>query len=151
VKRLLLAFAALAAILTGSAVTAAPAMAASTPVVYGMPYGHAGASNFVNGKVQPTGILATTGDGSGWYVIHSWNGWKASATLHARLCWGTCHRYGTEHADLSFYRVRVHNGVRYFTRFYSHLAHKLGGVGSTTLRFYSQGSPAWYYLTPFNP
>jgi hypothetical protein len=39
-------------------------------VAYGVPYGYA-RSNFVHGKVRPTGILTWTGDGSSWFVIRS--------------------------------------------------------------------------------
>ena len=126
------------------------AQASTLPVVYGMPYGHAGGSNFVHGKVRPTGDLTWTGDGSGWFIIHSYRSWSGSnawgyATVHVRSCWETCFQYKTERATLHFYRVRTHNGQRYFTRLDFFLAHKVAGLGSSTLKFYSRGVPAWYY------
>jgi len=135
------------AIVSVSAVSA-QASASTLPVVYGMPYGHVG-SNFVHGKIRPLGILSWTGDGSAWFVIHSYNWWSdrsawGSATLHARSCWGPCFRYATEHAKLHFFRVRIHRGQRYFTRVRFILRHKVAGLTSATLRFYSHGIPAWY-------
>ena len=52
-----------------------PASASSVPVAYGVPYGHTG-SNFVHGKIRPTGTLMWTGDGSAWFTIHSWSSWS---------------------------------------------------------------------------
>ncbi len=137
------------AVLAGAGLTFVTASASSLPVVYGVPYGHSG-SNFVDGKVRPTGDLTWTGDGSGWFIIHSYSTWSgsgawASATVHARSCWGSCFRYKTEHTTLHFYRVRTHNGQRYFTRLHFSLKHKVAGLGSSTLRFFSHGIPAWYY------
>ena len=128
---------------------AVAASASSVPVAYGVPYGHTG-SNFVHGKVRPTGRLMWTGDGSAWFNIHSWSWWGrkgawGSATVHVRSCWGSCFRYKTEHTTLHFYRVGTHNGQRYFTRLHFYLAHKVAGLGSGTLRFFSHGTPAWYY------
>jgi hypothetical protein len=132
-------------------ISGARAAAAVTrvPVVYGVPYGHA-RSNFVDGKVRPTGILTWTGDGSSWFVIRSYSSWSSSnawgsATVHVRSCWGSCFRYKTEHTTLHFYRVRTHNGHPYFTRLHFFLRHKVAGLGSSTLKFYSHGLPAWYY------
>jgi hypothetical protein len=59
-----------AVMVTGPAAVAASA--SSVPVAYGVPYGHAG-SNFVHGKVRPTGRLMWTGDGSARFNIHSWS------------------------------------------------------------------------------
>ena len=58
-------------------VGATAAAAARIPVVYGVPYGHAG-SNFVDGKIRPTGLLGWTGDGSAWFVIRSYRSWSTS-------------------------------------------------------------------------
>lgn len=138
----------LAAGLTSSAQASAP------PVVYGVPYAygatHPGSSNFVDGKVRPTGPLVWTGDGSDWFVIHRYRSWSssnawASATVHLRSCWGSCFQYQTENTTLHFYRVRTHNGHPYFTRLYFSLRYKVAGLGSSTLKFYSHGTPAWYY------
>lgn len=131
------------------AVASAVATAARLPVVYGVPFGHPG-SNFVHGKVRPTGKLMWTGDGSAWFVIHSYSNWaragaRASATVHVRSCWGSCFRYKTEHTALHFYRVRTHGKRRYFTRLHFALRHKVAGLGSGTLKFYKRGIPAWYY------
>jgi hypothetical protein len=148
--RIAAAVLAVAATVTVTGPVAVPASASSVPVVvYGVPDGHTG-SNFVHGKVRPTGELVWTGDGSAWFRIHSWSNWSragawGSATVHVRSCWGSCFHYKTEHTTLHFYRVRTHNGDRYFTRLYFHLAHKVAGLGSGTLRFYSHGTPAWYY------
>src|ERR1019366_8434506 len=60
-------------------------------------------------------------------------------------CSGSCFRYKTEHTTLHFYRVRTHKGQRYFTRLHFSLAHKVAGLGSSTLKFFSHGIPAWYY------
>jgi hypothetical protein len=132
-------------------ISGATAAAAATriPVVYGVPYGHPG-SNFTDGKVRPTGIFMWTGDGSGWLVIRSYSSWSSSnawgsATVHVRSCWGSCFRYQTENTALHFYRARTHNGHPYFTRLYFYLRHKVSGLGSSTLKFYSHGLPAWYY------
>jgi hypothetical protein len=132
-----------------SGATASAATATRTPVVYGVPYGHA-ASNFVDGKVRPTGRLVWTGDGSGWFVIHSYSSWSGSnawgsATVYVRSCWGSCVRYQTEHTTLHLYRVRTHDGYPYFTRLYFSLRYKVAGMGSQTLKFYSHGLPAWYF------
>ena len=133
------------------ATSAGPFAQASTlPVVYGMPYGHVGGSNFHHGKVRPTGNLTWTGDGSGWFTINSYQSWSGSnawgyATVHVRSCWETCFQYKTERATLHFYQVRSHNGQHYFTRLDFSLAHKVAGLGSSTLKFYSRGVPAWYY------
>jgi len=142
-----LATAALA--LTCSAATAA-SVSTSLPVAYGVPYGHPGGSNFVDPRIRPTGMLMWTGDGSGWFIIHSYSSWSGSnawgsATVHVRSCWESCFRYKTENTTLHFYQVRTHNGRRYFTRLHFSLAHKVGGLGSSTLKFFSRGSPAWYY------
>ena len=150
VKRIItgLAGLVLAAGLAGGLATSA--QASGLPVVYGMPYGHSG-SNFVNGKVRPTGNLVWTGDGSGWFVIHSYRSWSgsnawANATLHARSCWGTCFQFKTERVTLHFYQVKTHNRHRYFTRLSFSDPHRLAGQGpSETLKFFSRGSPAWYY------
>jgi hypothetical protein len=128
-----------------SAVTAA----ARLPVAYGVPFGHVG-SNFVDGKIRPKGKLVWTGDGSAWFVIHSYSSWtgsgaRGSATVHARSCWGSCFRYKTERTTLRFYRVRTHDKRRYFTRLHFYLRHKVAGLGSGTLKFYKSGLPAWYY------
>jgi hypothetical protein len=136
-------------ILAGIGLTSVTASASRLPVAYGVPYGHAG-SNFVHGQVRPVGDLTWTGDGSAWFIIHSYSRWsgssaRASATVHVRSCWGSCFRYKTEHAALRFYRVRAHDGQRYFTRLHFSLAHKVAGLGSSTLRFFSHGTPAWYY------
>jgi len=138
-----------AATVTVTGQAAVPASASSVPVVYGVPDGHAG-SNFVHGKVRPAGTLMWTGDGSAWFRIHSWSSWSAkgawgSATVHVRSCWGNCFHYKTEHTTLHFYRVRTHHGQGYFARLHFHLAHKVAGLGSGTLRFFSSGTPAWYY------
>ena len=92
-----------------------------------------------------------TGDGSGWFVIHSYRSWThsnawASATVHVRSCWGSCYKIQTEHTTLHFYRVKTHNGHLYFTRLHFSLRHKVAGQqGSSTLKFYSHGTLAWYY------
>jgi hypothetical protein len=131
-----------------SAAGFAPAASASssrTPVVYGMPYGNIhGGSNFGHGQLDPTGILLWTGDGSGWFRLHSWSGNVASSTVSIRVCWGTCNRHRTEHAALHFYRVRSHHDHRYYTRIHFTLRHKLGGLKSATIRFSPIGSPAWF-------
>lgn len=136
-------------VLGGTAFAAAPASASVLPVVYGVPNGHLG-SNFVDGRIRPTGNLLWSGDGSTWFVIHSyslWGRWNAlaSATVHVRSCWGSCFKYKTEHTTLHFYRVRTHNGHRYFTRLHFYLRHKVAGLGSNTLEFCPHGTPAWYY------
>jgi hypothetical protein len=100
--------------------------------------------------VRPTGLLVWTGDGSAWLVIHSYSSWSStaasgSATVHVRSCWGSCHRYKTEHTSLRFYRVRAHDGQPYFTRLRFSLQHKVAGLGSSTLDFFPRGIPAWYY------
>jgi len=125
------------------------ASASAVPVVYGVPYGHVG-SNFVDGKVRPTGQLLWTGDGSAWFVIYSWKSWTASgawgsATVHVRSCWETCFKYKTERTTLHFYRVQIHDGQPYFTRLHFGLRHKVAGLGSGTLAFFDLGNPAWYY------
>lgn len=146
---------ALAGILGTSAAAATPAASAGAthlvasasarPVVYGVPYGHSG-SNFVHGKVRPTGLLVWTGDGSGSFIIHSWSTWAGSgawgsATAHIRSCWGSCHRFKNERTTLHFYRVRYHNGHAYFTRLHSHPKHKV--PYTSTLTFYSHSLVAW--------
>jgi len=141
--------AALAVAIMGiSAAVPAQASASTLPVVYGMPAGHDG-SNFVHGKIRPLGVLLWAADGSAWFVIHSYNWWSdrsawGSATLHARSCWGPCFRYATEQAKLHFFRVRIHDGQRYFTRLRFILRHKVAGHTSATLRFGSRGIPAWF-------
>lgn len=105
-----------AVLLASTAPVSSAASAAAVPVVYGVPYGHTG-SNFVDGRVRPTGMLMWTGDGSAWFVIHSYSSWSgaaafASATVHVRSCWGACDRYKTEHTELHFYRVGTHDGKR---------------------------------------
>ena len=135
--------------LAGVAVSPSVATAAPVPVVFGVPYGHAG-SNFVHGKIRPKGELLWTGDGSAWFVIHSYSSWTgtgawASATVHVRSCWGGCFRYKTEHTTLHFYQVRTHGKQRYFTRLHFGLRRKVAGLGSGTLKFYRRGNPAWYY------
>lgn len=139
----------LAAGLTGGVLTPAVASAARLPVAYGIPDGHVG-SNFTHGRVRPRGDLEWTGDGSAWFVIHSYSSWtgsgaRASATVHVRSCWGTCFRYQTEHTTLHFYRVRTHGQRRYFTRLHFGLRRRVAGLRSGTLKFYRRGTPAWYY------
>jgi hypothetical protein len=118
-------------------------------VAYGVPDGHAG-SNFVHGRVRPTGLLEWTGDGSAWFVIHSyrswrrWNAWGV-ATVHVRTGQPGFH-YRTERTQLHFYRVRTRRGHRYFTRLHFALRHKVAGLGSGTLTFCPHGAPAWYYF-----
>ncbi len=127
------------------------ALASGRPVVvYGLPDGHLGGSNFVHGRVRPTGMLMWTGDGSGYFIIHSWRSWSSTgawgtATVHARSCWGGCWKYKTERTVLHLYKVQTHRGQRYFARLRFHLAHKVAGLRSSTLRFCPRGSPAWYY------
>jgi hypothetical protein len=121
------------------------ASASAGPVVYGVPLGHLG-SNYVHGKVRPTGPLVASGDGSLGFTIHSWSTWSGSgawgsATEHVRTCWGSCHRFAAVHTTLHFYRVRYHNGHAYFTRLHSHPKHKV--PYTSTLKFYSQGLVAW--------
>jgi hypothetical protein len=153
--RLVAALVTSVAVLAGIGLSSVPASASvpesasSLPVVYGVPFGHTG-SNFVHGRVRPTGLLVWTGDGSAWFVIHSYSSWSrsnawGSATVHVRSCFGSCFRYKTEHTRLHFYRVGTHRGRRYFTRLHFSLKHKVGGLGSGTLQFFSHGSPAWYY------
>jgi len=147
--RLIAALTVTVAILAVTGMTFAPVSASSLPVAYGVPHGHTG-TNFVDGKIRPTGNLTWTGDGSAWFIIHSYSSWSGSnawgsATVHARSCWGSCFRYKTEHTTIHFYRVRTHNGQRYFTRLRFYLAHKVAGLGSSTLRFFPRGIPAWYY------
>ena len=133
------------------ATSAGPFAQASTlPVVYGMPYGSGSEhiSNFHNGKVRPTGMLMWTGDGSGWFTINSWSSWTGSnaygsATVHVREF--PSFKYATEQTTLHFYQVSSHNGQHYFTRLHFSLAYKAAGLGSSTLKFYTSGSPAWYY------
>src|SRR6266446_6025471 len=96
------------AVLAGIGLASVTASASSLPMAYGVPYGHAG-SNFLHGEVRPTGDLYWTGDGSAWFVIHSYSSWSGSdawgsATVHVRSCWGSCFRYKTEHTTLHFYR-----------------------------------------------
>jgi hypothetical protein len=54
-------------------------------------------------------------------------------------------KYATEQTTLHFYQVSSHNGQHYFTRLHFSLAYKVAGLGSSTLKFYSRGSPAWSY------
>src|SRR5262249_61241832 len=127
--------------------SSAPAAATKPPVVYGVPDGHVG-TNFVHGRIRPKGLLEWTGDGSGWFVIHSYSSWRrwnawGSATIHVRTGQPGFH-YRTERTRLHFYRVRTHRGHLYFTRLHFALRHKVAGVGSGTLRFCSHGAPAWY-------
>jgi hypothetical protein len=148
-RRIAAAALSVAATVTVTGPAAVAASASSVPVVYGVPDGNSG-SNFVHPKVRPTGLLVWTGDGSAWFRIHSWRSWSGtgawgSATVHVRSCWGNCFHYKTEHTTLHFYRVGTHNGHRYFTRLHFHLAHKVAGLGSGTLRFFSHGTPAWYF------
>ncbi|HEY2553540.1 MAG TPA: hypothetical protein VGI64_23510 [Streptosporangiaceae bacterium] len=106
-------------------------------------------NNFVRPKIKPLGWLVWTGDGSGQFKIHSWKYWstwnaQGSATIYLRNGpLGT--KPDTEPTTLHFYRVRIHNGHRYFTRLHFALHHRLDGVGSSTLSFCSRGTPAWYY------
>jgi len=140
----------IAMIAAGISLASPSASAASRPVVvYGVPYGHLG-GNFVHPRVRPIGMLMWTGDGSAWFIIHSWRTWSSagatgSATVHVRSCWGNCRRYKTEATTLHFYRVLWHDGRRYFSRLHFALAHKVAGLGSSTLMFCARGVPAWYY------
>jgi len=143
-----IALAGLAGMLATSA--EAFAQASTLPVVYGVPYGRSPAqgSNFINGKIRPTGLLMWTGDGSGYFTINSWSSWTGSnawgyATVHVREF--PSFKYATEPATLHFYQVSSHSGQHYFTRLQFSLAHKVAGLGSSTLKFYSRGVPAWYY------
>lgn len=156
--RVTMAFAALAVTCAGLVGTATPALgsvaapvarASAQPVAYGVPVGHTG-SNFVHGKIRPKGLLEWTGDGSAWFVIHSWSSWRrwnawGTATIHVRTAQPGFH-YRTERTRLHFYRVRTHRGHRYFTRLHFALRHKVAGVGSATLKFCAHGAPAWYYF-----
>lgn len=54
----------------GASAMAKQPQAIARTVMYGMPAGRTG-SNFVDGKVRPTGKLLWTGDGSAWFVIHA--------------------------------------------------------------------------------
>src|ERR1039458_9045373 len=76
------------AIIAGTAMTSVTVSASSVPVAYGVPYGHTG-TNFLQGKVRPAGNLTWTGDGSAWFIIHSYSSWSGSnawgsATVHVR-------------------------------------------------------------------
>ena len=66
-----------AVLLAAAGLIAFPASASPVPVVYGVPYGHAG-SNFADGKVRPTGRLKWTGDGSAWFTIRTYSSWTAT-------------------------------------------------------------------------
>ncbi len=152
-KRIIIAISVVLTLLL-SGLPASAALASSLPVVYGVPYGHQG-GNFVDGKIKPTGELLWTGDGSAWFIIHSWKSWTASAawgsaTVHVRSCWGSCIKYKTEHTTLHFYRVEIHNGRPYFTRLHFGLSHKVAGLGSGTLMFFNRGNPAWYTARAFD-
>jgi hypothetical protein len=132
--------------LAGTSLTNAVASASSVPVVY---VNGQGGSNFVHGKVRPTGNLYWTCDGSGWFTMHSWNSWtgtnaRGSATGHLRAG-GINSPVKTVHTTLHFYRVRTHKGQRYFTRLHFTFKHKLDGIRSATLRSYAHGCSAWYY------
>jgi len=130
---------------------AAPASASASTVAYAVPVGGLGGlhSNFVHAKVRPSGKLIWTGDGSAWFSHMRWTSWsrysaRGSATVHVRSCFGSCFKYKTEHTTLHFYRVRRHDGQRYFTRLHFHLRHKDAGLGSGTLHFFHIGLPAWF-------
>ena len=54
-------------------------------------------------------VFVWTGDGSAFFKLHSWSSWTSakghgSATLYARSCWGSCYKYVSEHAAVTFYR-----------------------------------------------
>jgi len=112
------------AVLGGTGVTAASASSVPTalhnslPVVYGLPIGHLSGSNFFNPQIRPTGPMSFAADGSGYMVMHSYSNWTAtagtgSATTFARIAGRTIRGSRTM---IRFFRVRTHDGQRYFTR-----------------------------------
>jgi hypothetical protein len=137
------------ALAVGLSITGAgSATAATVPVIYVNAH-PGGGSNFVHGKVRPHGNLYWTCDGSGWFTLRSWSGWSASnawgkATTHLRSGPVTSPAR-TSPSTLHLYRVRTHDGQRYFTRLHFTLTRPLFGVRSGTLRAYQHGCSAWYY------
>jgi hypothetical protein len=142
-KSALAALAVLVAVLAGSGLIAARAR----PVIYAAGQGGRH-DNFVQPATEPIGLIDFTGDGSVYLTVISWKHWNSSLAsgqgkLHVRSCWDTCRRYKTEVAAVRLFRVRQHEGHKYFTRLRYQVAHKLAGVGSRTLEFHSHGAPAW--------
>ena len=90
------------------------------PVVYGLPVGNINGSNFFNPRIRPTGRMYFTADGAGFMVMHSYSSWTAvrgvgTATTYGRISVNPV-RYRTHRTAIRFFRVRTHNGHRYFTR-----------------------------------
>lgn len=90
------------------------------PVVYGLPVGNINGSNFFNPRIRPTGRMYFTADGAGFMVMHSYSSWTAvrgvgTATTYGRISVNPV-KYRTHRTAIRFFRVRTHNGHRYFTR-----------------------------------
>lgn len=121
--------------------------ASHSTVVYGVPTGNVGGSNFHHGRVAPEGKLFWTGDGSAFISHMRWTSWSRYSARGTGKMWvrdSPSFHYKTEHTTLHFHRVRRHNGQRYFTRLHFHLRHKLILLHSATMHFYSIGNPAWF-------
>ena len=122
------------------------ANASTVPVIY---VNGAHPNNFVHGKVRPHENLFWACDGGGWFTLKSWSSWGHSnaygkATQHLRA--GPLGNPAkTSPSILHLYRVRIHNGQRYFTRLHWTDSRSLFGVKSGTFRAYQHGCSAWYY------
>jgi hypothetical protein len=129
------------------------ASASPRPVIYGLPDGASGPpwSNFVNPQIRPTSAIRARNtvilvfDGE-WIVFHRWSSWKSasaygSGTLYVRKLGGGPTR--SSPAGIHLYRVKRHDGRRYFTRLHFTLRHRVYAQRSATAKFSPRFPPAW--------
>lgn len=153
IRRISVAGAALAVAVTGLVVPATGAAAAPLPVVYGLPDGATKAPwyNYVDPQVRPTNAAGARNtvtlvfDGE-WIVFRKWTSWKSAnaygtGTLYVRKLGGGAVR--SSPASIHLYRVKRHDGRRYFTRLHFTLRHKVYAQRSATAKFRPRFPPAW--------
>jgi hypothetical protein len=97
-----------------SAASASAAPAVKKPVVYSQP-------NFGGPQVKPKHFYDITGDSSWWLNTPTWKSWNGTMAFSIgkfayRSCFGSCDRFKTVTADITLWRVRLHNKTPYYTR-----------------------------------
>lgn len=136
-----------ASLLGAGAATAAPAPARALPVVYGLPAGSIGGSNFFHPQVRPHGPVFFECDGFSWLVIRSYRNWGAARATGAGIFHDRVRssrvRWVRVQATFRFYNVKNHHGHRYFSTLRVHLAHSTGGGLTQVYQFMPKYCPAW--------
>jgi hypothetical protein len=71
--------------------------------------------------VRPKHFYDITGDSSEWLNTPTWKSWNATTAFSVgkyayRSCFTSCDRFKTVTADITLWRVRLHNKTPYYTR-----------------------------------